>query len=129
MFDYRALGDPVNTAARLESVNKHLGTRMCISEDMLVDTPDMRVRPVGRLVLKGKSQALAVYEPLTEDGVARAPLDAYREAFAAMQQHDAQALPLFTQLQQAWPDDPLVQLHARRLRNGESGDRLVMEEK
>ena len=129
MFDYRALGDPVNTAARLESVNKHLGTRMCISEDMLVDTPDMRVRPVGRLVLKGKSQALAVFEPLTEDGVARAPLDAYREAFAAMQQHDAQALPLFTQLQQAWPDDPLVQLHARRLRNGESGDRLVMEEK
>ena len=27
MFDYRALGDPVNTVARLESVNKHLGTK------------------------------------------------------------------------------------------------------
>jgi adenylate cyclase len=129
MFDYRALGDPVNTAARLESVNKHLGTRMCISEDMLVDTPNMRVRPVGRLVLKGKSQALAVYEPLTEDGVARAPLDAYVAAFAAMQQHDAQALELFAQLAQAWPDDPLVQLHARRLRSGDLGDQIVMDAK
>src|SRR5690606_37198933 len=35
IFDYRALGDPVNTAARLESVNKQLGTRLCVSEATL----------------------------------------------------------------------------------------------
>jgi adenylate cyclase len=129
LFDYRALGDPVNTAARLESVNKQLGTRMCVSQDMLQDAPNFPVRPVGRLVLKGKSQALAVCEPLTEDGVARAPLEAYLPAFAAMQQHDPQALQYFAQLAQDWPQDPLVQLHNRRLRNGERGDQMVMSEK
>ena len=129
MFDYRALGDPVNTAARLESVNKQLGTRLCVSEDMLVELPQIRVRPVGRLVLKGKSQALAVCEPLTEDAVARAPLEAYLAAYAAMQQQDPQAQARFAQLAQDWPQDPLVQLHARRLRDGELGDRMAMDEK
>jgi adenylate cyclase len=129
MFDYRALGDPVNTAARLESVNKQLGTRICVSEDMLVDQPPINVRPVGRLILKGKSQTVAVFEPLTEDGVARAPQDAYLAAFAAMQQQDAQALERFSQLAQAWPHDPLVQWHARRLSGGERGDQIVMGEK
>ena len=129
MFDYRALGDPVNTAARLESVNKQLGTRICISGDMLVEKPQINVRPVGRLVLKGKSQALAVFEPLTEDGVVRAPLDAYLAAFTAMQNQGAQALELFSQLAQAWPQDPLVLLHVRRLRSGELGDQMVMDAK
>jgi adenylate cyclase len=119
----------VNTAARLESVNKQLGTRMCVSQDMLQDAPNFPMRPVGSLVLKGKSQALAVCEPLTDDGVSRAPLDAYLLAFTAMQQQDPQAPSHFAQLALDWPQDPLVQLHSRRLRNGELGDRMVMDQK
>lgn len=129
MFDYRALGDAVNTAARLESVNKHLGTRMCISEAILADNPQAVVRPVGRLVLKGKSKALAVFEPVTQDAVPRAPLDAYGAAFEAMAKEDPQALALFTRLAQEWPQDPLVKLHHDRLAAGEQGDLLVMSEK
>ena len=30
-FDYTAYGDTINTAARLEAANKHLGTRICVS--------------------------------------------------------------------------------------------------
>lgn len=129
MFDYRALGDPINTAARLESVNKHLGTRICVSETVLADCPDAIVRPVGRLVLKGKSQALAVFEPVTQDTMARAPLADYRAAFEAMHVEDPQARALFDALHQAWPEDPLVALHQRRLAAGELGDRIVMSEK
>jgi len=129
MFDYRALGDPVNTAARLESVNKHLGTRMCVSEAILEDSPQTVVRPVGRLVLKGKSRALAVFEPVTEDAMPRAPLEPYRAAFDALHNEDPQAAALFAQLAQAWPQDPLVQLHHGRLQAGEQGDLIVMSEK
>jgi adenylate cyclase len=130
IFDYRALGDPVNTAARLESVNKHLGTRICVSEEILRDCPEVVVRPVGRLVLKGKTKALAVFEPVIEDGtVARAPLEAYRAAYAAMAAEQPDAQPLFAALAADYPDDPLVALHLGRLQSGATGDLIVMSEK
>ena len=129
MFDYRALGDPVNTAARLESVNKHLGTRLCVSEDILQDSPDAPVRPVGRLVLKGKSHPLAVFEPVTGSDDLRAPLEEYRRAWDALHQEDPQAASLFSRLAQDWPQDPLVRLHHQRLQAGERGDLIVMTAK
>lgn len=130
MFDYRALGDPINTAARLESVNKQLGTRLCVSEAILAACPNVQVRPVGQLVLKGKTSALGVYEPFVAE-LARhyAPLDEYRAAFAALQEKRPAAHALFERLAAAYPDDPLVALHRRRLAAGEQGDLIVMHEK
>lgn len=129
LFDYRALGDPVNTAARLESVNRHLGTRICISAAILEGNPQVPVRRVGQLLLKGKSQALEVFEPVTGDSAGRAPLPDYAVAFDALQRQDPQAPELFAQLALDWPQDPLVQLHHSRLHVGEVGDRMVMGEK
>ena len=129
IFDYRALGDPVNTAARLESVNKHLGTRLCVSQFILDGQPQTPVRPVGRLVLKGKSEALMVYEPLTATGPQRAPLADYDAAYAALRDGQASAQAQFEALLQHWPDDPLVRLHCSRLQAGERGDLLVMADK
>lgn len=130
MFDYRALGDPINTAARLESVNKHLGTRLCVSEAILAACPNVQVRPVGQLVLKGKTNALRVYEPFVAEFAQRyAPLDEYRAAFAALQERRPAAAALFERLAAAYPDDPLVALHRRRLAAGEQGDLIVMREK
>ena len=31
-FTYTAQGDAVNTASRLEGINKYLGTRLCVSD-------------------------------------------------------------------------------------------------
>jgi adenylate cyclase len=129
LFDYRALGDPVNTAARLEGVNRHLGTRICISAAILEGNPQAPARPVGQLLLKGKSRALEVFEPVTGDSTGRAPLQAYTVAFEALQRRDPQALELFARLAREWPQDPLVQLHQHRLCAGERGARLVMDQK
>ena len=136
IFDYRALGDPVNTAARLESVNKHLGTRICVSAVTLADCPEAAARPVGRLVLKGKSQALKVYEPLTpETPEDYAPRAAYEAAYEAMARGDEAALPMFEALHRDHPNDPLVRLHHERLRGldpmarAELADGIVMDAK
>jgi adenylate cyclase len=132
IFDYRALGDPVNTASRLESVNKHLGTRICVSEATLSGCTGVVTRPVGRLVLKGKSQALMVFQPI-HDGleIAGAPLDdpQYAAAYALLTLDPAAAIAAFRQLAEERPTDPLVHLHLHRLQEKQTGDLIVMSEK
>ncbi|MDB5851253.1 MAG: adenylate/guanylate cyclase protein [Rhodoferax sp.] len=136
MFDYRALGDAVNTASRLESVNKQLGTWTCVSEATIEGCPDTQVRRVGRLVLKGRTTPLTVYQPVN-DGLA-GPVDlsalaAYAAAYALMAEGSPDALAAFQALAAAdagtEAQDPLVQLHLARLGRGEQGDVLVMAEK
>lgn len=130
MFDYRALGDPINTASRLESVNKHLGTHICISEATLSGCPGADARPVGRLTLKGKTQALQIYEPLTAVRMTHyAPTEAYRDAYDLMAKEAPSAAEVFRDLAAAYPNDPLVALHHRRLSDGARGDLMIMNEK
>lgn len=132
MFDYRALGDPVNTASRLESVNKQLGTNMCISAATLTGCPDALVRPVGCLVLKGKTEAIAVFEPLVAEREKHyAPgelyLAAYRQLSASDGDKDAKSM--FAELAVRYKDDPLVRLYNSRLQGGQSGNLILMAEK
>lgn len=131
VFDYRALGDPVNTASRLESVNKQLGTRMCVSQNTLQGSSATPARPIGQLVLKGKTQALLVLEPLHAAMPAHyAPLDDYRAAYALMAQGQAaQAKESFQNLARAYPEDPLVALHQQRLSQGAADDLIRFSEK
>ncbi|QHE86269.1 CHASE2 domain-containing protein [Hydrogenophaga sp. BPS33] len=130
LFDYRALGDPVNTAARLESVNKHLGTLICASETTLSACTGVRARPVGELVLMGKTQALQVHEPLPDPPPEDyAPIELYQAAYGALRDGDARARECFEQLQALYPGDPLVALYGARLAQNEPGVRIVLSAK
>lgn len=131
LFDYRALGDPINTAARLESVNKHLGTRVCVSEAIVEGCPGFEGRTVGRLVLKGRSQPLRTYEPLAVmDAEKCASAADYTTAMKLLESADAPAaLAAFESLATSYPQDPLVTLHLGRLREGAQDDLIVMSEK
>jgi len=123
IFDYRALGDPINTAARLESVNKQLGTQMCVSEATLSGCPGAVARPVGKLVLKGKSLPLMVYQPVSE------PDPEYAAAYRLMADEKPEARAVFEALAQARPDDPLPKFHLNRFNNGQSGEVIVFTQK
>ncbi len=129
MLDYRALGDAINTAARLETLNGHLGTRISVSGSTVMQCEQFKGRPAGRLVLKGKSIAIHVFEPLSSEDDGSERVTRYREAYALMDAESAQAAPTFAALQLQYPDDPLVNYHARRLGAGESGSLVVMSKK
>ena len=61
-LEYRPVGDIVNTAARLEGLNKYLGTRLLISEEIHQDLEGFLTRCMGKFVFIGKSRSNLVYQ-------------------------------------------------------------------
>jgi adenylate cyclase len=122
LFDYTAHGEAINIAARLETANKVLGTRICVSGETVSRIRDFHGRPVGALMLRGKTDAVEVFEPLpADDGSA---LDAYSGAYQCLAAGEPGAVAAFEALAETAPDDPLVVLHLGRLRAGETGTTL-----
>ena len=64
-FDYTAIGDAVNTAARLESATKEAGVDLLIGESTakaLIGTPTKKpLRRLDSINVKGKSKKLGIY--------------------------------------------------------------------
>ncbi|MBR0984998.1 adenylate/guanylate cyclase domain-containing protein [Bradyrhizobium liaoningense] len=126
-FDYTAYGDSINIAARLEAANKHLGTRICVSASVAEAAENFQGRPVGELMLRGRSEPLRAFEPLPP-GKFEAPETAlYSEAFAKMEAGDAAAMPAFAALVGMHADDSLAGFHLKRLLNGAKGIRMQLE--
>ncbi len=73
-FDYSAIGDPVNLAARLEPANKSYGTRTMASQLTLeaADRGAYRVRELDLVAVKGRREPVKVFEIL---GVSGEPLE------------------------------------------------------
>ncbi len=125
--DYRALGDAINVAARLETVNRHLGTRICVSAAAAEQCPNFSGRPVGRLILKGKSQGIACFEPVAPERRQTPEMRDYLTAYERLESgDDAGAQALFAALA---PTDPLAAFHLARLAQGEGGTEITMAEK
>jgi adenylate cyclase len=66
-YEYRAVGDIVNTASRIQGLNQLLGTRVLVSATTLADV-EWRARDVGTFVLRGKRLPVNVFEPLVAGG-------------------------------------------------------------
>ncbi|MCK1288609.1 response regulator [Bradyrhizobium sp. 44] len=126
-FDYTAYGDTINIAARLEAANKFLGTRICVSAAAAEATKNFERRPVGDLVLRGRSEPLRAYEPLTTSAFDAPPTRTYAEAFARLEAGDVSAMPAFAALVGQHAGDALAGFHLRRLLNGAKGVRMQME--
>lgn len=125
-LDYRALGDAINTAARLESVNKQLGTRVCVSGTTVARCPNFKGRPIGALLLKGKTMPVEAFEPLTADQMKTPEIFDYLSAFGLMQSNSKEAIPAFEKIVSGYPQDSLAAFHLSRLRSGEAGPNIVL---
>jgi class 3 adenylate cyclase len=126
-FDYTAYGDTINTAARLEGANKFLGTRICVSAAIAEAAKDFRGRPVGDLMLRGRSEPLRAFEPLQPTAFEGAATRQYSDAFAKLEADDVAAMPAFAALVGLHADDALAGFHLRRLLNGAKGVRMQLE--
>jgi adenylate cyclase len=60
-YEYRPVGDIVNTTTRIEGLNKYLGTRILTSEEVVHQLDGFLIRKVGIFLLAGKSKPLVVY--------------------------------------------------------------------
>lgn len=63
IMSYTVIGDNVNLGSRLESLNKEYRTRIIISDATRTRLTDQTgIRPLGDVVVKGKSRPVAIFE-------------------------------------------------------------------
>jgi len=111
-FDYSAIGDAVNLAARLEPANKTYDTLNMVSEVTLeAGEGSYRVRELDFIVVKGKEEPIKVYELLEIGGVSlpeekEAALKHFESGMAAYKKHEWQeAREHFEDAVAVCPDD------------------------
>jgi len=126
-FDYTAYGDTINVTARLEAANKQLGSRVCVSATLAGKVPDFHGRPVGDLILRGRTEALRAFEPLRREQSESPATQSYLNAFAKLEGNDPAAIAAFAAHVGKNPDDQLASFHLKRLLNGATGTRIVMD--
>lgn len=61
-YEYRAVGDIVNTASRVQGLNKQLGTNILVTETTIQGLDWFQTRKLGSFLLSGKAQPLVIYE-------------------------------------------------------------------
>ena len=116
-LNYTVTGDMVNLSARLEGANKEYGTSIMISELTAQSLgEDYVLRRLDRLVVKGKTEPITVFEVVGRRGEVAADVSARLAQFdAALALHDARdfvaARTLFLALA---PSDPPSAVYAER---------------
>ncbi|MEX2465482.1 MAG: adenylate/guanylate cyclase domain-containing protein, partial [Gemmatimonadota bacterium] len=121
-FDYSAIGDAVNLAARIEPANDTYGTRIMTSRETLdaAGPEAFRSRELDLVTVKGKDTPVAVYE-VVELADATLPagleeaLERYRNGLVAYRERSwAKAKALFLSALEAWPDDGPSRVYVAR---------------
>jgi class 3 adenylate cyclase len=119
-LSYTVLGDDVNLASRLESLNKYYGTRIIISEKTYKAVyARFEARLLDRVVVKGKTEGVRVYELVGEKGGLdkdlRATTKAYNDAMDLyLNRKWAEALAIFDGLALRRPDDRPIAIQRAR---------------
>jgi len=126
-FDYTAYGDTINVASRLEAANKQLGTRILVSAALAERVENFTGRPVGDLVLRGRTEAIRALEPLQRERCDELTAQSYQSAFALLEVSNPGAMAAFAAHVGNYPTDQLASFHLKRLLGGAFGAKIVLE--
>ncbi len=140
-YEYGPTGDTVNTASRMDGLNKYLGTEVLASDEILQQIGGMVSREVGKFMLKGKAQPMVVHELLGRvgevDDTRKKSLEIFTQGLAAFRRQSwAEAAGKFEQAIENSPNDGPAQFYAKlceEYRINSPGDAwdgvIVLEEK
>ncbi len=124
-IQYTALGDSMNTAARLESANKQTKSNILVSEEAASLSGLDIFRPLGKIVLRGRATPVTVFEPVPDMD------DARRKEFTDLANRairgDVSAVTALSAQSANTPEDAAFANFVYRLSHQEKGGYFVLD--
>jgi adenylate cyclase len=112
-FDYTAIGDGVNLAARLEGVNKLYGTGILVSGETVAQVDGaVPMRLVDRVIVKGKSEPVEIYTPCDDTAINEMTARGVT-AYRARRWEESELV--WREILKRHPDDRIATLYAERI--------------
>ena len=119
-LNYTAIGDTVNIAARLETLNKTYGTDIIVSEAIYEACADKFLfRPIDNVKVRGRKHMTAIYELIAKKAESSSEQlqlsELTFEAYNAYHRNDiASATKLYTIILEKFPNDEIAQIYLTR---------------
>lgn len=123
-IQYTALGDSMNTAARLEAANKPLDSAIMASREFADRSGTEWWRAMGRVQLRGRAKPVELMEPAP--GFPGADRDRLARAARFVDEDIAAAIALIADVAARYPDDSALQNLLKRTRHLEEGGFYVL---
>lgn len=123
-IQYTALGDSMNTAARLEAANKNLDSAVMASREFADRSGVDWWRAMGRVQLRGRAKPIDLMEPAP--GFPESDRDRLARAARFVDGDIAAAIALVADVAARYPDDTALQNLLKRTRHLEEGGFYVL---
>ncbi|HXZ49197.1 MAG TPA: adenylate/guanylate cyclase domain-containing protein [Usitatibacter sp.] len=116
---YTVMGDSVNLASRLEGLTKEYGVGILVSENIVASAQGFVYREIDRVVVKGRTEGVAIFEPLGRAGEVPEPemqeADRFHKALELYRKRRwVEALRILEELAARSPETKLYKVYVAR---------------